>query len=197
MTTILTTLLGLLAAKTSASPAPAGWQDHGSPARPVAQTDAGPVMGFRQTVPDAKYKLNTYLGVPFATPPERWSPPVPPSPWTEPYDASTIGPACIQQFNYPAERRSAILQWFNSPAAPESEDCLFVNVYSPITKKPKPVMVWIYGGGNLYGSNFNPAYHGENLAANEDIVTVILNYRTNLFGFPGADVLPATERNLG
>jgi carboxylesterase type B len=187
-------LLCCFAAIAKASPAPYDWRDNG---RPHALTDAGPVIGNTRTVPDANYDLNVYLGVPFAAPPERWLPPVPPTPWEEPYDASTISPACIQQFNYPEARRNLILQWFNTPAAPESEDCLYLNVYAPRTKKPSPVMVWIYGGGNLYGSNFNPLYNGEVLAANEDVVTVMLNYRTNVFGFPGAAELPVAERNLG
>ena len=193
-------LNGFLVAIANASPRPQGWQnsngwqDHG---RPYALTDAGPVIGTLKTVPDISYPLNVYLGVPFAAPPERWSAPVPPVSWKEPYDATEIAPACIQQFNYPEARRNVILQWFNDPPAPESEDCLYLNVYAPRTKKPSPVMVWIYGGGNLYGSNFNPLYSGESLAANEDVVTVILNYRTNVFGFPGAKELDPAETNLG
>jgi carboxylesterase type B len=194
MALLLAGVITVFAALANASPTATDWQDHG---RPYAQTDAGPVVGFIETVPNAVYDLNVYLGIPFAAPPERWTVPEPPSPWEKPYDASSIGPACIQQFNYPEARRSLILKWFNTPAAPESEDCLYLNVYAPKTKEPKPVMVWIYGGGNLYGSNFNPLYDGENLAANEGVVTVILNYRTNVFGFPGADELPLTGRNLG
>lgn len=194
MAVILTALLSLLAAATTASPTPGGWQDHG---RPFAQTDAGPVLGFERTVPDAKYKLNVFHGVPFAAPPVRWSPPVPPAPWDKPRDASTLTPACMQQFNYPEARRNLVMGWFNTPPPPESEDCLYLHVYAPVTKKPSAVLVWIYGGSNLYGSNWNPKYDGGILAANEDIVMVILNYRTNLFGFPGADVLPEEERNLG
>lgn len=187
-------LVSLAATLAGASPTWHDWHDYG---KPYALTDAGPVVGFKQTVPEATYDLNVYLGVPFAAPPERWGAPVPPSPWKKPYVASTISPACIQQFNYPEARRSIILQWFNTPAPPESEDCLYLNVYAPRTKEPKPVMVWIYGGGNLYGSNFQPLYSGASLAANEGVVTVILNYRTNVFGFPGADELELTERNLG
>lgn len=194
MAHLILVLVCLLAATANTTPAQHGWHDNG---RPYADTDAGPVLGIEKTIPGAKYTLNTYLGVPFAAPPERWSAPTRPTPWKEPHDASTISPACIQQFNYPEARRNQILEWFNNPPAPESEDCLYLNIYAPKTRRPNAVMVWIYGGGNNYGSNFNPMYNGENLAANEGVVTVMLNYRTNLFGFPGADELPITERNLG
>lgn len=174
---------------------------YGGGGDPVAETDAGTVVGFTTTEPASGKKLNKFLGVPFGAQPVRFSPPKPPTPWTTPFNASAYGPACIQQFNYPDPRRSQILQWFNTPPPPagESEDCLNLNVYVPLPPgKPKAVMVWIYGGGMLYGSNSVHLYNGSNLAANEDVIVVTINYRTNVFGFPGAvPQLAPTERNLG
>ena len=168
--------------------------------RPTAKLDSGVVIGFEQFVHGTPTKLNTFLGVPFGAQPARFGPPQSPQAWTSPRDASKYGPACPQQFNYPNPRRASILQWFNTPPPPagESEDCLNVNVYVPQPVwKPKPVMVWIYGGGLLYGANSVQKYDASNLAANEDVIVVVLNYRTNVFGFPGSPQLPATERNLG
>ncbi|KIX04897.1 uncharacterized protein Z518_05768 [Rhinocladiella mackenziei CBS 650.93] len=170
--------------------------------RPTAHIDSGLVVGFTQTIPGSRIKLNTFLGIPFAAKPVRWGPPIPPAPWKTPFDASNFGPACVQQFNYPDPRRSLILKWFNTPPPPagESEDCLNLNVYAPPPTKrgqPKAVMVWLYGGGLLYGSNSGRLYNASGLAANEDVIVVVLNYRTNVFGFPGSPQLPPTERNLG
>jgi carboxylesterase type B len=69
-----------------------------------------------------------------------------------------------------------------------SEDCLFANVWTkPQTgEKKKAVMLWIFGGGFSLGDASTPMYNGANLAANQDVVVVSFNYRTNMFGFPGA-----------
>ena len=65
-----------------------------------------------------------------------------------------------------------------------SEDCLFLNVYTPDfePEKLKPVMVWIHGGGNLYGSGHDFYINGAHFAA-QDVVFVSFNYRLGLQGF--------------
>jgi cholinesterase len=68
------------------------------------------------------------------------------------------------------------------------EDCLFVNVWTPpkTNNAKKAVMVWIFGGGFSLGDSSTPMYNGEHVAANQDVIVVSFNYRTNMFGFPGA-----------
>ncbi|KIW70213.1 hypothetical protein PV04_02505 [Phialophora macrospora] len=182
----------LFALTTSALPASNG--------RPTVTIDSGVVVGIKKNESSTGLELNAFLGVPFAGKPVRWGPPKSPAPWKTPFDASKYGPACVQQFNYPAGRRNLILQWFNTPAPQESEDCLNACVYVPISKdetKPKAVMVWFYGGGLLYGSNSLPHYDGSTLAAHEDVIVVVVNYRTNVFGFPGSPQIPITQNNPG
>ena len=58
-------------------------------------------------------------------------------------------------------------------------------------------MVWLYGGGLLYGSNSVEKYDGSFLAANNDVIVVVPNYRTNVYGFHGSPQVPVTERNTG
>lgn len=148
--------------------------------RPQVKINAGVVVGVTKTSNISDLSVNAFLGVPFAAKPVRWAPPKPHAGWSTPLDASTLGPACIQQFNYPEARRNQILKWFNTPPAPESEDCLNAAIYVPASNSSnatkKAVMVWFYGGGLLYGSNFNPLYDGETLAANEDVIVVAPNY---------------------
>jgi len=65
---------------------------------------------------------------------------------------------------------------------PESEDCLYINVYAPAKPPPsggRAVMVWFYGGLLQFGTSTLPMYDGSNLAANQDVVIVSFNYRTN------------------
>ena len=89
----------------------------------------------------------------------------------------------VQQFNYPEASRNFTIAAFNTPAPPESEDCLHVNIFTPANAqaggKPKPVMFWIYGGALTFGWNGNAAYDGSSFAANQDVVIVATNYRTN------------------
>ncbi|EXJ66407.1 uncharacterized protein A1O5_10559 [Cladophialophora psammophila CBS 110553] len=172
--------------------------------RPTVKIDSGVVVGITKTDNTSGLQLNAFLGIPFAAPPVRWGPPQRPAPWTAPFSASKYGPACVQQFNYPLSRRNLILQWFNTPPPPagESEDCLNLCVYAPLPNgkekpQPKAVMVWLYGGGLLYGSNSQRLYDGSNLAASQDVVVVVVNYRTNVFGFPASPQIPVTENNPG
>ena len=111
---------------------------------PTVTVDSGSVVGIQTTFPGSDVIVNKYLGIPFAAPPVRFEPPVPPAPWSSPYDASKYGPACIQQFTSPVTEA-----FYNNPppAGGESEDCLNLNVYAPVdaSGEGKPVMFWIYG----------------------------------------------------
>ncbi|KAJ4263704.1 hypothetical protein NW764_016086 [Fusarium oxysporum] len=111
--------------------------------------------------------------------------------------ATKYAPACIQQFVYPGHDLD--IEWFNTPPPPagESEDCLNVNIYAPVNGKNKTVMVWFYGGALASGANSLTAYDGSYFAAFQDVIIVTVNYRTNVFGFPGTPELPANATNLG
>lgn len=76
-------------------------------------------------------------------------------------------------------------RYFNNPNLPppaESEDCLYLNVFAPQSASPsntKSVMFWLFGGNNQFGTASLAYYDGSSLAANEDVVVVVINYRTN------------------
>ncbi|KAF9049446.1 Alpha/Beta hydrolase protein [Rhodocollybia butyracea] len=149
--------------------------------------------------------VTSFKGVRFGQPPtgsQRWTPPVAfVSNSTQ--NAKVLGPACVQQFPFAVAALNELL--FNNPQDPptEDEDCLFLNVWAPSTKPTnttsslKPVVFWIYGGALVFGTGSVPLYDGMSLASNQDIVVVTSNYRTNVFGFPGAPDLPLQENNLG
>ncbi|KAJ9605057.1 hypothetical protein H2200_010447 [Cladophialophora chaetospira] len=164
---------------------------------PTVTIDSGPVQGVATSIPGAPHNVTKYLGVPFAAKPLRFAPPASPKAWKTPFKATKYGPACIQQFDYPAH--NITISWFDTPppAAGESEDCLNVNVYAPAAGKNKTVMVWFYGGSLTFGANSLTTYDGSYFAAFEDVVIVTVNYRTNVFGFPGSPQLPVRANNLG
>ena len=121
-----------------------------------------------------------FRGVPYAAPPVgdlRWKPPQPVVGWDGVRDAAAPGPICMQ--TGPA--------WVRAPGAdeddPESEDCLFLNIWAPRQiREPRPVMVWIHGGGFFNGAGSLPIYDGARMAE-QDVVLVSINYRLNVFGF--------------
>ncbi|KAJ9498839.1 hypothetical protein H2202_005516 [Exophiala xenobiotica] len=167
---------------------------------PTVTIDSGAVVGVATSPAGASATVNKYLGIPFGASPVRFAPAVRPTPWKKPFQATKYGPACVQQFNYPEASRNASIAWFDTPPPPagESEDCLNVNVYVPgLPGKNKTVMAWIYGGSLRIGANSLPDYDGSYFAANQDVIIVTLNYRTNVFGFPNTAEIPFTERNLG
>ncbi|KIW14280.1 hypothetical protein PV08_07062 [Exophiala spinifera] len=167
---------------------------------PSATIDSGVVVGLATSLSEGGFPINKFLGVPFAASPVRFQPPAKPTPWTKPLEASKYRPACIQQLaTQDGIPPAQVASWSNTPPPPagESEDCLNVNIYAPNSTGMKPVMVWIYGGGFALGFNSDPRWDGSFMAANQDVVVVSVNYRTNVFGFPMSPQLPLSQQNLG
>ncbi len=131
----------------------------------------------------------SYKGIPFAAPPTgtlRWKSPQPVAPWTGARKADTFGPSCMQDPNF--------ARLFGAPPA-ISEDCLYVNVWTPAraASDKLPVMVWIYGGGFVGGMTSVPAYDGTHFAR-KGVVLVSIAYRLGAFGFLGAPRAQPRER---
>ncbi|KAL0954205.1 hypothetical protein HGRIS_005333 [Hohenbuehelia grisea] len=169
-----------------------------STAKPTVTIADGSVVGTTTRIPGASSTVNKFLGIPFAvSPPKRFFPPASPKKWKKALDATQFKPACMQQFNYPETTRNFTISVFSSPNPPESEDCLYLNVFVPAKKSKKggrAVMFWLYGGSLKFGTGGLWAYDGSSFAANQDVIVVTTNYRTNAFGFPNA---PEQKQNLG
>jgi para-nitrobenzyl esterase len=140
-------------------------------------------------------------GVPFARPPVgelRFRPSQPPKEWLGLREATHFGPACPQP---PMWSGVPIPPSVLDVRAPMSEDCLYLNVWSPAGATARlPVLVWFHGGGYLHGAGSQGWYEGRDLALALDAVVVTVNYRTNLFGWlrtrAGGDVDPPAG-NMG
>jgi para-nitrobenzyl esterase len=138
----------------------------------TVRTASGPVTG--REVGD----IAVFKGIPFAAPPVgalRWRPPQSAAAWSRPRDASAYGPAC-PQVTYPGTPNAG------GYVGPTSEDCLNLNVFAPKGAHGAPVMVWIFGGGNVAGANSIPPNDGSAFAR-DGIVLVSVNYRLGALGF--------------
>lgn len=146
----------------------------------------GIVEGIRWKI-NGKNSVDTYLGIPFAKPPIgelRFAPPQPVEPWTGKRDATMLSKACYAYlFSGFDVTNPAAKLWTNNTEM--SEDCLYLNVWTPFSTNdgPKTVMVWIFGGGFFSGSPNLDVYDGRFLAAMEDVVVASMNYRLGPFGF--------------
>lgn len=124
--------------------------------------------------------VTAFLGVPFAAPPVRFRPPEPPPPWAGIRDATRVGPACPQP-------ESRLVAAMGSHAVEQDEDCLTLNVWTPSQDgPPKPVLVFLHGGGFMSGSGGMDYYDGATLAR-RGIVVVTVNYRLGVLGFMALD----------
>ncbi|KAM0189122.1 hypothetical protein ACHAPI_010140 [Fusarium lateritium] len=164
--------------------------------RPVIALGSSLVVGKVDQVSSAPYlAVHQYLGVPFAkSPPTRFEPPEDVVQDQTTWDASYFRPSCFQSF-----QNEDFKKIFNNPPLPESEDCLYLNVFKPATVPTEglPVLFWIHGGSFALGSARISDYDGSSIAANQGVVVVTTNYRTNVFGFPGDITIPFDRRNIG
>lgn len=155
--------------------APVGTQNAASAASaPVtsAMVEGGAVAG---AVEDG---VGVFKGIPFAAPPVgplRWKAPQPVLPWKGVKKADEFGPAPMQ---------NALVAKLFSQAKRVSEDCLYLNVWTPAksARERLPVMVWIYGGAYMMGATSQPLYNGAKLAK-KGVVVVSVAYRLGPFGF--------------
>ncbi|XP_063336005.1 uncharacterized protein LOC134631525 [Pelmatolapia mariae] len=154
---------------------------------PVVHTKLGSLRGEYVSVKGKETGVHAYLGVPFAKPPLgpslRLAPPQPAEGWEGVRDATKQPPMCIQS-------KEAVLDVVDKLGAllaevPDiSEDCLYLNIYTPANRAKNaklPVMLWIHGGGFALGSA--STYDGSALAAYQDVVVVLIQYRLGLLGF--------------
>src|ERR1051326_7770876 len=135
--------------------------------------------------------VHVFRGIPYAAPPVgqlRWKEPQPVASWKGVRYATQYGNICVQTRSAPGAARD----WGKDPLSPanmgdttpESEDCLYLNIWTP-AKAPGeklPVMVWIYGGGFRNSSSSAPVYDGENFAKS-GVVMVSFNYRGGVLGY--------------
>jgi para-nitrobenzyl esterase len=133
--------------------------------------------GVLESTAAPKDGVRSFKGIPFATAPVgdlRWKEPQPVKNWTDVRNADQFGPRCMQ--------RSGGDYWFRSNGM--SEDCLYLNVWTPA--KPGsgklPVLVYIFGGGFQNGDGSEYRYDGESMAR-KGIVVITVNYRLGIFGF--------------
>lgn len=136
--------------------------------------------------------VQAFLGIPYARPPLgelRWRPPAEPLPWNGVWPARRHGAACMQN---PPKVWGPFTTEFVDVQVPVSEDCLFLNVWTPRSRGDKglPVLVWIHGGGFGSGAASVPIYDGSRLAARGAVV-VSINYRLGVFGFLAHPALSA------
>lgn len=177
--TVWTRLLVLLSATAATIVPTPSAMAAGSSRSVIAHTEQGLVRGTQAQ------GVRSFLGIPYAAPPVgslRWRPPQPATAWHGIRDATGFAPHCAQ------------------PATPfgvasTSEDCLYLNVYTPTSPRPvafAPVMVWIHGGALVTGESddYNPAA----LVA-RGVIVVTLNYRLGALGFLAHPALTAESAN--
>jgi para-nitrobenzyl esterase len=141
---------------------------------PVVETAHGLLRGC------AEGGLSVFRGIPYALPPtgeRRWRAPQPPEAWRGVRDATAFGPAAVQA---PGEPPFGDL----FANVPTDEDCLTLNVWTPDLEpaQPRPVLVWIHGGGLADGTAADPLYAGDTFAR-DGLVFVSINYRLGALGF--------------
>ncbi len=138
------------------------------------QIDSGVIEG----IPGVNPGVRAFKGIPYAAPPVgdlRWREPQPVVPWTGVRKADEFGARAMQGFIY-----SDMIFRDKGP----SEDCLYLNVWTPakMAGEKLPVMFWIHGGGFKAGSSSEPRQDGDHLAG-KGVVVVSINYRMGVFGF--------------
>ncbi|XP_026732282.1 esterase E4-like [Trichoplusia ni] len=156
---------------------------------PVVETPQGKIKGKVIKIFD-DFEYSSYKGIPYAKPPLgelRFAAPQPPDSWEGIRDGTKDCNICAQ---FDKETKSIV----------GDEDCLYLNVYTPKLPSDKnellPVMVFLHGGGFLFGHGTDDSAHGPDFLVKRKIVVVSLNYRLGILGFLSLDRKEATG-NMG
>lgn len=170
-TNMKTTLLLVCAALSLTQPLVA--QSDLSAKMPRAQVANGTLEGVAEAS-----GIRSFKGIPFAAPPVgnlRWREPHAPANWSGVRKADKFGPRAMQR---------PIFGDMNFRSNGVSEDCLYLNVWTPAKsdKERLPVLVYFYGGGFAAGDGSEPRYDGESMAK-KGVVALTVNYRLGVFGF--------------
>jgi para-nitrobenzyl esterase len=141
---------------------------------PIVVTKAGKIVG------EEREGLFIFRGVPYAVAPvgnKRWLPPTALTPWVGVKEAKKYA-AVAPQIEAPQGL------WQVVAGQTQSEDCLYLNVWTPgLDAGKRPVMVWIHGGGFMEGAGSQTGYRGHVLANRGNTVIVTINYRLGALGF--------------
>ncbi|NVK49441.1 MAG: carboxylesterase family protein [Cyclobacteriaceae bacterium] len=134
--------------------------------------------GMIEGIYDTQTDVQKFLGIPYGQPPIgplRWKAPLPAKNWDGIKETKAFGPRAIQ---------APVFGDMNFRSNGISEDCLYLNVWTPAKRNESglPVLVYFYGGGFVAGDGSEPRYDGESMAQ-KGIVVVTVNYRLELFGF--------------
>lgn len=156
----------------------------------VVSTSAGALRGVRSA------GVDSFLGVPYGAPPvgaRRLRESVPAEPWRGVRDATSFGAAAAQvdpRLDSQGTWAQVLELMYPRGGTPVeagrmSEDCLFLNVWSPSGAEPGslPVMVWFHGGGFVHGAGSEAMFHGTNLARTGRAVIVTVNHRLGMLGY--------------
>src|SRR5258708_18612535 len=142
----------------------------------IVETHSGKIQGADLG------KFIAWKGIPYAAPrvgARRFQPPQPPEPWADVRNATTFGPIAPQ---LPFLLANGTLE-VEMPE-PQSEDCLYLNVWAPRPDgKKRPVMVWVHGGALLNGSGAQSDYDGTGFPEQGDVILVPVIYRLGERGF--------------
>lgn len=154
-----------------------------NPRIPFVTTRHGALMGSTEE------DIHVWYGIPYAAPPTgalRWRSPQPPQPWEGVRQAQVRSASSWQSGEY-------CRMLGGGDPGEFSEDCLYLNVWSPVNRSGSlPVMVWLHGGGFTIGAGALPPYNGKALARRE-MVVVTLNYRLGHLGFFAHPALEGEE----
>ena len=165
--------------------APAEKPQHVAPKGPLVHLTSGALAGA------LRGDIAVFEGVPFAMPPVgalRWREPQPVASWPGVRDATKPSHPCMQNLagidNFIEPLAAAYGVAYSRQTLDPSEDCLYLNVWTPQLQPGAhlPVMVWVHGGSNRIGSGTEPAYDGTVLASH-GVVVVTVNYRLGAMGF--------------
>ncbi|XP_020650558.3 bile salt-activated lipase isoform X1 [Pogona vitticeps] len=146
----------------------------------IVSTDGGLVEGVNKKLGLFGDYVDIFKGIPFAAPPKTLEDPQPHPGWPGTLQAKEYKPRCVQSTLTETDVRG-------------SEDCLYLNIWVPQGKKEVstnlPVMVWIFGGGFIFGGGQGPnflknyLYDGEEIATRGKVIVVTFNYRLGPLGF--------------